>query len=157
MGWGKRPERVISLTESGEISCVGLLIGEINRELKLKLGGEDVGKILLLPSVLAMLTRRRLDSIVFFYVLEKSGAMILPVASHDGIYHVLGKVGVENLLETVEPVLKMRGDLLTFLVCPMIRYALSEAERRVEGDRQLKVHKNENFLASILNFVLFHC
>jgi hypothetical protein len=48
--------------------------------------------------------------------------MILPGASQDGIYHVLGKVVVENLLETVEPVLKMRADLLTFLVCPMIRY-----------------------------------
>jgi hypothetical protein len=45
-----------------------------------------VGKILLLPSVLAMLTRRRLDSSVF-YVLEKSGAMILPGASQDGIYY----------------------------------------------------------------------
>ncbi len=79
-----------------------------------------MGKILLLPSVQAMLTRRRLDSSVFYF-LEKSGAMILPGASQDGIYHVLGKVVVENLLETVEPDLKMRADLLTFLVCPMIR------------------------------------
>ncbi len=136
MGRGKRPERVIPLTESSEISWVRLLISEINRELKLGLAmavsfgrtlsavkrvGEGVGKILLLPSLLAMLPRRRLDSSVF-YVLEKSGAMILPGASQDGIYHVLGKVVVENLLETVEPVLKMRADLLTFLVCPMIRY-----------------------------------
>jgi hypothetical protein len=160
LGRGKRLERVIPLTERGEKYWVGLLIGEINRKLKLGLAmavsfgrtlsvvkrvGEDVGKILLLPSVLAMLTRRRLDSSVF-YVLEKSGAMILPGASQDGIYHVLGKVVVENLLETVEPVLKMRAYLLTFLVCPMIRYveaccsahdALSEAERRVEGERQL--------------------
>jgi hypothetical protein len=37
LGWGKRPERVIPLTESSEISWVGLLIGEINRELKLGL------------------------------------------------------------------------------------------------------------------------
>jgi hypothetical protein len=55
----------------------------------------------------------------------------------------------------------MRADLLTFLVCQMIRYvevcwsahkALSEAERRVEGDRQLKVHKNENFFGFDFEF-----
>ncbi len=91
MGWRKRPKRVIPLTESGNKYWVGLLISEINRELKLWLAtavsfgrtltavkrvGEGVGKILLLPSVPAMLTRRRLDSSVF-YVLDKSGAMIL--------------------------------------------------------------------------------
>ncbi len=58
--WGKRPEKIGALTESGERHWVGLLIGEINRELKLGLAtavsfgrslaavkrvGEDVGKI----------------------------------------------------------------------------------------------------------------
>jgi hypothetical protein len=88
-----------------------------------------------------------------FYVLEKSGAMALPAAGQDGVYHVLGKVVVarglqlENLLETVEPVLKMRSDMLTFLVCPTIRHveaccmphdSLSEEERKAEGERQLR-------------------
>ncbi len=50
---------------------------------------------------------------------------------------------------------------MTFLVCPMIRYveaccsahdALSEAERRVEGERQLKVQKNENFFGFDFEF-----
>jgi hypothetical protein len=46
--------------------------------------------------------------------------MTLPAASQDGIYHVLGKVflarglQLENLLETVEPVLKMRSNMLTY-------------------------------------------
>jgi hypothetical protein len=37
LGFGKRPKRVIPLTESGEKYWVGLLIGEINRKLKLGL------------------------------------------------------------------------------------------------------------------------
>jgi hypothetical protein len=66
---------------------------------------------------------------------------------------VLGKVVVarglqlEILLETVEPVLKLRSDLLTFLVCPTIRHveacctahdSMNAEERRAEGERQLR-------------------
>ncbi len=54
---------------------------------------------------------------------------------------------LEILLETVEPVLKLRSDLLTFIVCPTIRHveacctahdSLSAGERRAEGERQLR-------------------
>jgi len=211
--WGRRPERVGPLTESGERHWVELLIGEINRELKLGLAtavsfgrtlaavkrvGEDVGKIAAVTvgasnaaKTAAALKRKGVetvplgqvgwriseDSVAYlenelslyvarsvvvvlhcldssvFYVLEKSGAMTLPAAGQDGVYHVLGKVVVarglqlENLLETVEPVLKMRSDMLTFLVCPTIRHveaccmphdSLSEEERKAEGERQLR-------------------
>jgi len=211
--WGKRPERVGPLTESGEKYWVELLIGEINRELKLGLAtsvsfgrtlsavkrvGEDVGKITAVTvgasnaaRTAAALKRKGVetvplgqagwkiseDSVAYlenelsgyvarsefvvlhcldssvFYALEKSGAMSIPAAGQDGIYHVLGKVVVarglqlEILLETVEPVLKLRSDLLTFIVCPTIRHveacctahdSLSAVERRAEGERQLR-------------------
>jgi hypothetical protein len=211
--WGKRPEKVSPLTESGEKHWVGLLIGEINRELKLGLAtsvsfgrtlsavkrvGEDVGKISAVTvgasnaaRTAAALKRKGVetvplgqagwkiseDSVAYlenelsgyvarsefvvlhcldssvFYELEKSGAMSIPAAGPDGIHHVLGKVVVarglqlEILLETVEPVLKQRSDLLTFLVCPTIRHveacctahdSLSADERRAEGERQLR-------------------
>jgi len=211
--WGKRPEKIVALTESGERHWVGLLIGEINRELKLGLAtavsfgmslaavkrvGEDVGKITAVTvgasnaaRTAAALKRKGvvtvplgqagwkisedavaylenelsshvarsefvvlhcLDSSVF-YALEKSGAMSIPAVGQDGIYHVLGKVVVarglqlEILLETLEPILKLRSDLLTFLVCPTIRHveacctahdSLSAEERRAEGERQLR-------------------
>ncbi len=211
--WGKRPERVGPLTVQGERHWVELLIGEINRELKLGLAtavsfgrtlsavkrvGEDLGKISAVTvgasnaaKTAAALKRKGVetvplgqigwriseDSVAYlenelslhvarsefvvlhcldssvFYVLEKSRAMTLPAAGQDGVYHVLGKVVVarglqlENLLETVEPVLKLRSDLLTFLVCPSIRHveacclphdSLSEEERKAEGERQLR-------------------
>jgi hypothetical protein len=207
--WGKRPEKIVALTESGERHWVGLLIGEINRELKLGLAtavsfgrslaavkrvGEDVGKIsavtvgasnaartaaalkrkgvvtvplgqagwkisedavaYLENELSSHVTRSEfvvlhcLDSSVF-YALEKSGAMTLPAVGQDGIYHVLGKVVVARglQLENLEPVLKLRSDMLTFLVCPTIRHveacctahdSLSAEERRAEGERQLR-------------------
>ncbi len=79
--------------------------------------------------------------------------MSIPAVGQDGIHHVLGKVVVarglqlEILLETLEPVLKLRSDMLTFLVCPTIRHveacctahdSLSAEERRAEGERQLR-------------------
>jgi hypothetical protein len=54
---------------------------------------------------------------------------------------------LEILLETLEPVLKLRSDMLTFLVCPTIRHveacctahdSMSAEERRAEGERQLR-------------------
>jgi hypothetical protein len=211
--WGKRPLKVGPLTESGEKYWVGLLIGEINRELKLGLAtavsfgrtlsavkrvGEDVGKMSAVTvgasnaaRTAAALKRKGVetvplgqagwkiseDSIAYlenelsghvaraefvvlhcldssvFYALEKSGAMSVPATGQDGVHHVLGKVVVarglqlEILLETVEPVLRLRSDLLTFLVCPTIRHVeacctahdfMNAEERRVEGERQLR-------------------
>jgi hypothetical protein len=211
--WGKRPEKIGALTESGERHWVGLLIGEINRELKLGLAtsvsfgrslsavkrvGEDVGKISAVTvgasnaaRTAAALKRKGVETVPLgqagwkisedavaylenemslhvarsefvvlhcldssvFYALEKSRAMTLPAVGQDGIYHVLGKVVVarglqlEILLETLEPVLKLRSDMLTFLVCPTIRHieacctahdSLSAEERRAEGERQLR-------------------
>jgi hypothetical protein len=211
--WGKRPLKVGPLTETGEKYWVGLLIGEINRELKLGLAtavsfgrtlsavkrvGEDVGKMSAVTvgasnaaRTAAALKRKGVetvplgqagwkiseDSIAYlenelsghvaraefvvlhcldssvFYALEKGGAMSVPAAGQDGAYHVLGKIVVarglqlEILLETVEPVLKLRSDLLTFLVCPTIRHveacctahdSMNAEERRAEGERQLR-------------------
>jgi hypothetical protein len=35
--WGARPEKIESLTEKGERYCIGHLIGEVNREMRLGL------------------------------------------------------------------------------------------------------------------------
>jgi len=63
-----------------------------------------------------------------FYVLEKTGAMVMPCRGTDGIVHIQGKVVVarglqlENLLELLGPILRERIGRLTILVCPTVRF-----------------------------------
>jgi hypothetical protein len=203
--WGRRPEQIAPISEHGERHWFGLLIGEINCEMRLGLDTdvsfvrtlaavkrtrEDVGPIAAVTvgasnaaqtgkapkrkgiSVanlgkagwkisedmsprLALdetLVQQCLDSSCF-YVLEKSGAMVMPCKGSDGLVHIQGKVVVarglqlENLLELLGPLLRERIGKLTILVCPIVRFLeacchahdfLSQEDRKAEGERQLR-------------------
>jgi hypothetical protein len=211
--WGKRPERIAPLTAHGERHWLGLLIGEVNREMHLGLDTEiclartlasvrrtkeDVGPIAAVAvgasnaaRTAAALRKKGVsvtslgkagwkisedtvaymalelsqsvaqdDTLVLqcldsncFYVLEKTGAMVMPCRGTDGLVHIQGKVVVarglqlENLLELLGPILRERIGRLTILVCPTVRFleaccnahnSMSHADRIAEGERQLR-------------------
>ncbi|MFN9898011.1 MAG: hypothetical protein ACK55Z_04275, partial [bacterium] len=79
--------------------------------------------------------------------------MTVPVPEKDGKVHILGRVSVakdlqlEILLEQLDPMLESRRELLTSLVCPLVRYMLPCCDshgsekgggREEEGKRMLR-------------------
>jgi hypothetical protein len=88
-----------------------------------------------------------------FYAIDSNGSLTVPVPEKDGKVHILGRVSVakdlqlEILLEQLDPMLESRRELLTILVCPLVRYMLPCCDshgsekgggREEEGKRMLR-------------------